>query len=64
MNQKTIARQGIHINRKSIMKQEIIARQGIHFCRSRFMPPTEQADKRSIFLTENLINNLSLCPSH
>jgi len=26
MKQKTIARQGIHINKKSIMKQETIAR--------------------------------------
>ncbi len=58
----TIARKGIHINKKSIMKQEIIARQGIHFRRSRFIRPTDQADKRSIFLTKNHINNLSLSP--
>ena len=37
----TIARQGIHINKKSIIMQEIIARQGIHFCRSRFIRPTD-----------------------
>jgi len=33
MKPEIIARQGIHINRKSIMKQEIIARQGIHINR-------------------------------
>ncbi|MCK9291144.1 MAG: hypothetical protein WCR58_11380 [Bacteroidales bacterium] len=45
MKQEIIARQGIHINKKSIMKQEIIARQGIHFPGSWFMPPADCANK-------------------